>query len=140
MWHQWPAGLFALLPARGMNLELIWATVGLVAAILLGVILIVWVDRWRKRSRAEGPADELDQYRGLLDQGLLSPEEYERIRTRLEQGARAKPDERIQAASQPEAPGTGGVVADKLESSTAVRSADASGPPASPPPADAGPA
>jgi hypothetical protein len=93
------AGLLVLLGAREMNLELIWAAVGLLGAVLVGVIAIVWVDRWRKRSAmdAGGPSDELTHYRMLFEQGLLTPEEYERIRRRLE-GNRAGTDK---AAAQP---------------------------------------
>jgi len=93
---------FAVLPARGMNLDLIWWTAALVGVVFIGVVVIVWVDRWRKRSLAEfqAPADELGHYRALFDQGLLSAEEYERIRRRLEQRPQAKPP----AASAPATP------------------------------------
>jgi len=103
MWDDWRPGLLALLPARGMNLELVWATAALVGAVLIGVVVIVWVDRWRKRSLADmqAPADELGHYRALFDQGFLSAEEYDRIRRRLEQRPAVKPDERIQAEPQP---------------------------------------
>jgi hypothetical protein len=81
-----PARLFALLGARELNFELIWAAVGLVGAVLVGVMVIVWVDRWRKRSGTDAgaPSDELSHYRMLFEQGLLTAEEYERIRRRLE--------------------------------------------------------
>jgi len=93
MWDEWRSGLFAVLPARGMNLDLVWATAALVGAVFIGVVVIVWVDRWRKRSLTElqAPADELGHYRELFDQGLLSAEEYERIRRRLEKRPQAKP-------------------------------------------------
>jgi hypothetical protein len=87
--------------AREWNLDLVWATAGLVGAVLVGVIAIVWLDRWRKRTRADmqAPADEIGEYRDLFDQGLLSADEYDRIRRRLEQRTAIEPDERIKVGS-----------------------------------------
>jgi hypothetical protein len=138
MWNDWRPGLFALLPARGMNLELMWATVALVGAVLIGVVVIVWVDRWRKRSLADmqAPADELGHYRELFDQGLLSAEEYERICRRLEQRPAAKPDEHIRAGPEP---GTGGK-ADAIQTlPSASAPVAAPDPPKDSPPAGPGP-
>ena len=72
-----------------------------VGAVLVGVMVIVWVDRWRKRSGIDAnvPADELGHYRSLFERGLLTSEEYERIRRRLEF---SRP--RSEAASVPDAP------------------------------------
>jgi hypothetical protein len=114
-----------------MNLDLIWYTVALVGAVLVGVVVIVWVDRWRKRSNLQAPADELGQYRGLFDQGLLSPEEYDRIRRRLEQRTEAKPPD---ASAPPNA-----TPADSASASAAPAQAPPVSPPLSNgPPADPG--
>jgi hypothetical protein len=92
MWNDWRAALFAILPAAGMNMELIWYSAALVGAVLIGVVILVWADRWRRSlSQTQAPADELGQYRALLEQGLLSAEEYDRIRRRLEQRPQPKP-------------------------------------------------
>ena len=86
MWDVWqPAGHLSLLARQPLNLDLVWAALGLVAAVLAGVIAIAWVQRWRKRSdELADPKTELENYRALFQSGLLSAEEWERIRTRLE--------------------------------------------------------
>jgi hypothetical protein len=86
MWNSWQAaGHLGLWARQPLNLDLVWAALGLVAAVLVGVIVIVWVQRWQKRSADPGdPQAELDNYRALCERGLLSSEELERIRTRLE--------------------------------------------------------
>ena len=79
------AGHLGLLARQPLNLDLVWAALGLVAAVLVGVIVIVWVQRWQKRSAEPGdPEAEMDNYRALCERGLLSSEELERIRARLE--------------------------------------------------------
>jgi len=79
------AGHLGLWARQPLNLDLVWAALGLVAAVLVGVIVIAWVQRWRKRSAdPSDPEAELDNYRDLCERGLLSSEELERIRARLE--------------------------------------------------------
>jgi hypothetical protein len=85
MWNAWQAAGHLGLLARQPNLDLLWAALALVAAVLLGVAIIVWVQRWRKRAaELTDPDAELTNYRALFEQGLLSAEEWERIRARLE--------------------------------------------------------
>jgi hypothetical protein len=86
MWDPWRAALFGQLAPRRLNLDLVWATLAFVGALAILIVTLAWVERWRKRSMSDrgGPADELSQYRALFEQGLLSSEEYERIRRRLE--------------------------------------------------------
>jgi hypothetical protein len=64
----------------------LWTTLALVAALLLGALLIAIVDRWRKRSPQSerlSPGEQLSQFRKLYEKGELSREEFERIRTLL---------------------------------------------------------
>jgi len=90
MSQAWTAGLWAERPA--LNLDLIWATLGFVALVLVGALAIAWVNRWWRGLKApEAPAAELEQYRVLFEQGVLNAEEYERIRSRLEGIARPRP-------------------------------------------------
>jgi hypothetical protein len=65
--------------------QLLWATIALVATLLLAAVIFAWVDRWRKRLDRETstPADQLTVFRLSYEQGELSQEEYERIRARL---------------------------------------------------------
>jgi hypothetical protein len=85
MWDAWQAaGHLCLFARQPLNLDLVWAALGLVAAVLAGVIAIAWVQRWRKRSgELDDPQTELENYRALFEGGMLSAEEWERIRTRL---------------------------------------------------------
>jgi hypothetical protein len=88
--------------------RLLWLTLVLVAIILLGAVVIVWVDRWRKTSDAE-PLDATDQlayYQELYDQGEISLKEFERIRAKLlsQQGMEAAPPPGI-TTKQPKPPG-----------------------------------
>ncbi len=79
--------------SQQLNLDLVWAALGLIAAVIAGVIVIVWVQRWQKRSADPGdPESELADYRDLLERGLLSREEFERIRMRYDGKPPPKPD------------------------------------------------
>ncbi len=56
-------------------LPLLAVTAGVV---LVGVVVIVLVDRWRKRPTA--PDNPLSHFQALYDRGELSREEFERVR------------------------------------------------------------
>jgi hypothetical protein len=78
-----PTGM--ILFARELNMDLVWATAGFVGAVLVGVVVIVWVERWRKRPWTPlAPAEELERYRQLFERGELSADEYRKICDRLE--------------------------------------------------------
>jgi hypothetical protein len=70
----------------------LWPAVALVAALLIGAIIIALVDRWRKRPLQDRPSanDELAEFRSLYERGELSREEYDKIRSRL--GERLRQD------------------------------------------------
>jgi hypothetical protein len=82
-----------LLAANPMNLELLGATLALVGLILLGAVAVFWAGRWRKPTPPllPRPEEELSRYRTLYDQGVLSKDEFERIRLRLEKKASKAP-------------------------------------------------
>ncbi len=65
--------------------RLFWLTLALIAVILLGVLILRWIERWRKRSGSErlSANDQLASFRKLYEQGQLSQEEFERIRALL---------------------------------------------------------
>ena len=83
--------------------RLLWLSLALAAAILIGVLCIAWIDRWRKRSGCErlSANDQLANFRELYEQGELSHEEFERIRATLSPQLRQELD--VPASS----PGTG---------------------------------
>ncbi len=57
----------------------------LAGALLAAAVLLALLQRWRRRSADDRltPADQLAQFRSLYDQGLLSREEFERLRNLL---------------------------------------------------------
>jgi hypothetical protein len=65
--------------------EVIWGTAGLALALLLGALVIWLVDRWRKRatSTSSNSAEELTEFRGMLERGEITDEEYAKLRTRV---------------------------------------------------------
>jgi len=68
-----------------MKMQLVWASLGLVVALILGAILIGLVERWRKRSASAGltAGDQLSHFRELYARGVLTKEEFEQIRAQL---------------------------------------------------------
>jgi len=78
-------GQACLLAQADARLRLFWATLGLVAALLLGALLIKWMERWRKSSDSGklSAGDQLSHFRELYSRGTISKEEFEQIRTRL---------------------------------------------------------
>jgi hypothetical protein len=76
-------GVLAAIP---LNWDLLIASGLLFGALLIGTLAIVWVKRWRKQLNESPPAlfETADKYQALYDQGVMSKEEYDRIRTHLE--------------------------------------------------------
>ena len=92
-------------------------TAGLYLAVVLltAAVILALLQRWRRRSADDrlSPADQLAQFRSLYEQGLLSQEEFERLRNllggeirrgtggarRRPQGRPSRPAERHHAAS-----------------------------------------
>ncbi len=89
--------------------RLLWATVILVAAILAGALLIVLIDRWRRRTADEDNAptanDQLAEFRAMYERGAMSQEEFDRIRGLL--GGKLREELDVPAAPPP-APGANG--------------------------------
>jgi hypothetical protein len=92
--------------------RLLWATVGLLGLVLVGVLIIVWLDRWRKDSGQASVSanDQLSQFRDLRERGELSSEEFERIRKSLEPRLREELNlptvQKSNLSPQPEPPAT----------------------------------
>jgi hypothetical protein len=76
-------GCLARLPP--MDFRLLWATLALVGALLIGAILVGLVDRWRKRADLDrvNSKNQLAHFRTLYEQGELSLEEFERVQKLL---------------------------------------------------------
>jgi hypothetical protein len=78
-------------PPPGLQSFNLWATLvvaaAFVAVLVLGVIVISLLGRWRKQAAPAvfDPNEQLAQFQKLYDQGELSQEEFDRIRERLRQ-------------------------------------------------------
>jgi hypothetical protein len=100
----WPVagtlGLWARRPV--MDPRLLWASLGLIGVLLVGALIIWWVDRWRKRSAdaEDSSGDQLAHFRELYEQGNLSAEEFERIRGLL--GKRLRQELDVPTPAAPE--------------------------------------
>jgi len=77
----------------GPSAELIGAYLLLVVALILGGVAVTWAVRHYRRPPDVKltPEEQLDRFRALEEQGELSPEEFERIRTLLGQVPAARP-------------------------------------------------
>jgi hypothetical protein len=101
--------------------RLLWATLALAGAVLVGAAIITLLDRWRKRAGQieECTAnDQLAQFRLLYEQGALSKEEFERIRATLTERLREEmdvPAEAPPAAAPPVVPPPAGAQPPALE-------------------------
>ena len=86
----------------GWHTPVLWTSLVLVGALIIGAIVIAVVDRWRKRSGAERltPGEQLSHFRALFDRGELSREEFERIRNLL--GEQLRKDLHVPGAPQPQ--------------------------------------
>jgi hypothetical protein len=75
-----------------------------VGAILAGALVIVWLDRWRKRQSTQGmtTGDQLTHFRELYERGELSPEEFARVRDLL--GTRLRQEMQVPAPPAQPAP------------------------------------
>jgi len=82
----------------------------LAAVLLAAAVILALLQRWRRRSADDRltPADQLAQFRSLYEQGLLSREEFERLRNLL--GGEIRRELGVPAAAPkagPAAPQTG---------------------------------
>ena len=98
MWSRSPpthlAGLFAQIR---FDPELLVLGVLLIVAIVAGCIIVARVRRWRQEDAAPVPLeDQMKSYGELVERGELSPQEFERIKVRLEQKAAETPPTSIQ--------------------------------------------
>jgi len=78
--------LSANLWTRGfLDLELVLLGAGLLVLLIIGFWMVIRIRRWQGEEEAEvlTPRRQLEQYQALKDEGLLAPEEFEKLRTRL---------------------------------------------------------
>jgi hypothetical protein len=71
--------------------EIIWGTVALMGALLLGAAVLHIVDRWRKKSETGSPdsTSALTDYRGMFERGEITEDEYIRLRDKVARQVKA---------------------------------------------------
>jgi hypothetical protein len=76
-------GMIAPVLAADFSILLAWLS--LAGALLVGAMIIMAVQYWLRRrdSRKLSPSDELSHYRSLYEQGIISKEEFDQLRSVL---------------------------------------------------------
>src|SRR5579884_730494 len=84
--------------------EFIWGTAALAGTLLVGAIVVLLVDRWRKRALLEEKrsGEELTSFRAMYERGEITEEEYNRVRQRVADRVKVK------KPAVPPAPAAGG--------------------------------
>jgi hypothetical protein len=85
--------------------RLLGAGLVLVVLLLLGALVIAWVDRWRRRPSQVrlDPRDQLAHFRTLYEDGEISAEEFNRIRGLLTERMMKEMDVAAAPPGEPEA-------------------------------------
>src|SRR4051812_41372066 len=65
--------------------ELLTAGLSLAGALLVGAVLLALFNRWHRRSEPDSlsPGAQLAEYRRLYEEGVISQEEFDRLRALL---------------------------------------------------------
>lgn len=88
--------------------EIIWGSAGLAGALLVGAIVVYYVDRWRKRAATEDTrqaGEELTGFRAMYERGEITEEEYNRLRLKVADRVKKAPTPA--PAAGPAAPAAG---------------------------------
>jgi hypothetical protein len=78
----------------------------LIGLVAFAIWAVMWIRRWREERIDDGgiaPQEMLDHYQKMVDDGLLDPEEFTRIKARLDQ-VYAPPADTDLAPPQPDQP------------------------------------
>ena len=109
--------------------EVIWGTIGLMVALLVGAFFVWLVDRWRKKPTVTSDAkEELTDFRAMYERGEITEDEYVRLRERVSERVKQTPPTPRPNATADTKPAAAG----PTESAPAVP------PPPPPPPAGGG--
>jgi len=83
----------------------VWPLIILTAVVVVGIAVILWMDRWRRRpdQLTLTPAEQMARFKELYDRGELSQQEFDRIKARLDKKLRSEPPVPPQANGSPTA-------------------------------------
>jgi hypothetical protein len=93
-------------PPRVDTWLLWWHYLALLGVVLIGVLALYFFMRWWRRAGPERPSasDQLTEFRQLYEQGQLSAEEFERLRSLLGERMRRETEGQPPAPTQPAPP------------------------------------
>jgi hypothetical protein len=83
----WPGNAAKAQPEASSQWDVWLAAAALIAMVALGTWAIYRVKRWREETAEEAadtPETSLDHYQQLMEDGLLDPDEFTKIKERLE--------------------------------------------------------
>ncbi len=85
------------------NMALLLTGLLLGGVLLVGAVLIAWAARWRRQQQSAGasPSEQLAHFRSLYEQGAISQEEFNRLRSLLGGQLRAEMKVPTKADEQP---------------------------------------
>jgi hypothetical protein len=92
-------------PPQDWQFPILKAALPLLVALLVGALVLYFVDRWRKRppSASLEANDQLTHFRSLYERGEMTREEYERVKGLLTGELRRE----LNVPAPPPAPPTG---------------------------------
>lgn len=93
--------------------EIIWGSAGLAGALLVGAVVVYFVDRWRKRAATEDArqaGEELTSFRAMYERGEITEAEYNRLRLKVADRVKKAPAAPA-GGTTPPGPTTGPAVA-----------------------------
>jgi hypothetical protein len=89
--------------------EVIWGTIGLIVALLVGAFCVWLVDRWRKKSIVRRDAsEELTDFREMHESGEITDDEYARLRGRVADRVKQAPPAQASGPAADTRPGPAG--------------------------------
>lgn len=82
--HLCLSAVVAVTAQFAFDLEWLLLALVLVAMVIGGFVVVLKVKRWHAAGEPKSVDERLREYRELVNQGLLQPDEFERIRVRLQ--------------------------------------------------------
>jgi len=87
------------------NLRLMYSGLLLVAVLLIGAIVVAWLQRWQRRTMSDSsPEEAFGSFRQALERGELTEEEYRRILNRMSGGKLRSPARPAPPPASPDRP------------------------------------